>query len=511
MMTTDPKVQKNLRIGSQQPGLWISRLVMVCLAVLCFFLFNSIITDVPIKNDARQNLQSAYNIKQWGVFSKSGFLERPSPDNYREPLPPFATAAFISLLGERACLKGDCGEFGFNARAIKKINIVWAFLVLCLSALLSYRITGSRSWTVLALVLMYVCFLRNPAYIDSLYTEIPAAACMLMSALCLVICFFRPGKGMYFLTGITLGCLVLTKAIFRYSMVPLVVVTAVLAAIKSRRTLPRHLIKNILLLCLGVLITVAPWIVRNTMHFGNVQISSRGGLALYTRALINQMDAYEYGASFHYWGPGAYRRPVRNTALDINGREYEQDGRAVRLNGSEESGFFQEDVIAHKEGRPEDARSFYRRARAQRVKTSMVLRQAGSRNIENAADAHLRETALAMIVRHPFRHMLATVPLAWRGMWCFYGGGVFTILCAVAYGSFVFICCYGVVRKRWDVIVLLAVPFFLLSFNAFLTNNLPRFNAPAIPFMVMSMVFTAQLVVQRLRNRFTKRGANYDD
>jgi hypothetical protein len=47
-------------------------------------------------------------------------------------------------------------------------------------------------------------------------------------------------------------------------------------------------------------------------------------------------------------------------------------------------------------------------------------------------------------------------------------------------------------------------------FNAFLTNNLPRFNAPAIPFMIMSMVFAAQLAVQYLSNRFKVRSANYD-
>jgi len=498
-----------IRAGKRTTFLGIG-IVMVTIVLLCANL-NSMITDAPVLNDGLQNLQSAYNLKTWRVFSKNNFLEQPRPDNYREPLPPAVTAAFMYLLGDaRACLNGDCGVFGFNVRAIKKINILWAFLVLCISALLSYRITGSRFWTIVALMLIYVCFLRNPSYIDSLYTEIPAAACMLLSALCLVICFLRPTKGMYFLTGLTLGCLVLTKAIFLYSMFPLVVVTAALAELKRERALSRHLIKNILMLCLGVLITVTPWIVRNTIHFGSAQLSSRGGLALYTRALINQMDPYEYGASFHYWGPGAYRRLVQSSVLDIGDKEYEPGGRAVRLNSSDRSSFVQDDIAAQNEGRPEDALSFYRIARAQRVKVSMDLRQAGSPIVGNTADAHLRETALAIILQHPFRHLLATVPLAWRGMWCFYGGGVFTILCAVAYCSFVFVCFYGVVRKRWDILVLQAVPFSLVLFNAFLANNLPRFNAPAIPFMIMCMVFAAQLAVQYLSNRFKMRGANYD-
>lgn len=508
-MAVDPKTQRGLRSGHKQTGTRTFSIIVLCVVViLCFFL-NSIITDAPIKNDARQNLQAAYNLNKWGVFSKNGFSERPSPDNYREPLPPLVTAAFITLLGEGACLKGDCAEFGFNARAIKKINILWAFLVLLISALLAYRITGSRSWTIAALVLIYVCFLRNPAYIDSLYTEIPAAACMLMSALLLMMSLFKSGKRLYFPAGIILGCLVLTKAVFLYILFPLVVVTAVVAVTTRGATLPGHWLKNILMLSLGALITITPWIVRNTIHFGNVQISSRGGLALYTRALINQMDPYEYAASFHYWGPGAYRSLVRSTALDIDGREYEPGGRAVRLNSSDGSSFVRDDTAAQQKGRPEDVVSFYRSARAQRVKVSTALREAGHSTIENAADAYLSRTALAMIVQHPFRHALATLPLAWRGMWCFYGGGIFTLLCAAAYGSFVFMCLYGLARKRRDIIVLLILPFSLIAFNAFFSNNLPRFNAPAIPFMILCLVFTAQHAVQRLKNRFAQRGGNH--
>jgi hypothetical protein len=468
--------------------------------VLLCLLLNGGITDAPLKSDARQNLQSAYNIKEWGVFSKEkSFLQPPAPDNYREPLPPAVTAAFLYLLGDsRACLRGDCGENGFNARAIKKINLVWACIALCAGAFLSFRITGSRLWTTAALVLMYLCFLRNPSYVDSLYTEIPASACMLLSALCLMKCFRRPGALICFATGTVLGCLVLVKAIFLYILAPLVAGAAVFLVLHKDRTPPNYRVKSLLLLCLGLLITIGPWAIRNQVHFGSLQISSRGGLALYTRALINQMDVREYRASFHYWGPGAYRRLVRNTILDINDRDYEPGGSAVRLNCSEDSGFFQDDIAAQKKGSPGDALSFYSIARAHRVRAGMDLRKAGHPHADLAADNCLRSEALAMIAGQPLRHLLATLPLAWRGMWCFYGGGMFTLLCAAAYASFVFVCAYGAFRKRWDIIAFAVLPFFLFFFNAMLTNNLPRFNAPAIPFMVMSMAFAAQLLLQRL-------------
>jgi hypothetical protein len=485
-------------------------IVMAIIVLLCAHL-NSMITDAPVMDDGLQNLQSAYNLKTWGVFSRERVAGTPSPDNYREPLPPAVTAAFMCLLGDaRACLNGDCISQRFDVRTIKKINIGWAFIALCASAVLSYRLTGSRWATVLVLLMIHYSFLRNPAYIDSLYTEIPASACMLVSALCVMACIRKPAPHLCLLTGIMLGLLALVKAIFLYSLVPVVLLLLLFLILHARKTSAGNPIRGFVMLCLGVLITVTPWIVRNTIHFGSAQISSRGGLALYTRALVNQMDPYEYGASFHYWGPGAYRRLVQSSVLDIGDKEYEPGGRAVRLNSSDRSGFVQDDIAAQKEGRPEDVLSFYRRARAQRVKVSMDLRQVGAPIVENTADAHLRETALAMILQHPFRHVLATVPLAWRGMWCFYGGGVFTMLCAVAYGSFIFVCFYGVVQKRWDILVLQAVPFSLVLFNAFLTNNLPRFNAPAIPFMIMSMVFAAQFAVQYLSHRFKVRGGNHD-
>ena len=508
MMAGDSRTQGGLRISPQQTGKSTTYIIVLGVVLLLCFLLNSLITDAPIRSDARQNLQSAYNIQQWGVFSRSTFLERPSPDNYREPLPPAITAAFIFLLGEKACVDGDCREHGFNIRTIKKINILWACIVLCASALLAYRITLSRFWTVAVVILIYFSFLRNPAYIDSLYTEIPAAAGMLLSALCLMTWLRAPKPLTSFLAGIILGCLVLTKAIFFYVLFPLLVVAAVFVVSRRRRTSLGHHVKCLLMVCIGVLITIGPWLVRNTAHFGSAQIASRGGLALYTRALINQMDPYEYLAAFHYWGPGAYRRLVYKTALDIDDRDYERGGRAVRLNDSDSSSFFQDDVAAQKEGRPEDAVSFYGIARAQRVKAAMEMRNAGHRHAAHAADTYLRSQALRMIVKHPLRHLSATVPLAWRGMWCFYGAGVLTILGAVAYGSFLFVCLYGVVRKRWDIVALIAVPFLLLLCNAFLSNNLPRFNAPAIPFMVMSMAFALQLMAQWLGSRFKMRGNN---
>lgn len=265
-----------------------------------------------------------------------------------------------------------------------------------------------------------------------------------------------------------------------------------------------------MLLNIGLLITISPWLLRNAVYFGSFQISSRGGLALYTRAITNQMDMYEYKAAFHFWGPAVYKRLVRNTWLDVSDREYERGGRAVRLNDSGSSSFSRDDAIAAKEGRPQEAVSFSYIARAQRTKAQRQVQQAGSRHRIHAGDMVLRDTALKMIMQHPFRHILATIPFVWRGMWCFYGGWLFSMFGFAAYCSFVFVCFYAVVRKQEDMIAFAIAPFFLLLFNALLTSNMARFNAPAIPFMIISLVFAGQLGMQQLKGRFKVRGKNND-
>jgi 4-amino-4-deoxy-L-arabinose transferase-like glycosyltransferase len=81
---------------------------------------------------------------------------------------------------------------------------------------------------------------------------------------------------------------------------------------------------------------------------------------------------------------------------------------------------------------------------------------------------------------------------------------------AVSCVSFVFVCFYGFVRKRQSLIAFALVLFSLLLFNAFLIETLPMTHAPVIPLMVMSMAFAVQLLAQRLKSRFTMRGANSD-
>jgi len=472
--------------------------VLGAAALLCVVLDSSI-TDAPNRSDARQNLQSAWNLYAWGVFSKSSPSGvKPAPDNYREPFPVLVTAVYMFLLGEgRVCNGGDCAACGFDNRTLKRINLLWSFAVLCASAALAHRVTRSGLSALIVMVLVFACFLRDPAHIDRLNTEVAASACMLACTLWCMAWMLRPSAWTSLGTGAALGALVLTKSVFFYAA-PLLMISVACAGAMRKTAAPARLMKYVCLMCIGVLLTAGPWLIRNAVRFGSLQLSDRGGLALYTRALINQMDAFEYRAAFHSWGPGAYRRLVRATPLYVSADEYERGGRAARLNCSSDSDFAEDDLLAQKQGRPEDALAFYASARAQRARMQRYFEQAGRRNSAHAADVYLRGEALAMIARHPYRHMAAILPLAWRGMWCFYGGGVWTAVGAVSYASFVWLCLYAVFKKKSELLAFAAVPAMLLVFNAFFTNNLPRFNAPAIPFMFISLVAWLQVLGRRM-------------
>jgi len=370
---------------------------------------------------------------------------------------------------------------------------------------LCVQVIRNRLCAFLVVLLVYACFLRNPAYMDCLLTEIPTAALMLWTAIVFISCSRRQKPLLFLAAGILLGFLTLTKALFLYIAVGiamgLLIYFFLARAMRSSRLQPACLA----FFMLGFVCTAGPWVLRNKVNFDSAAISSRGGMVLYYRALKNQMDPYEILAAFYLWGPGVYTRIVKNTFLDIGEREYEEGGRAVRLNRLSTSSFALRDRQAEAAGKPECAITLYRRARADRVRMAVRFREEGHPYPLQAADNFLKIQSVRMIAGQPIRHVLMTVPFAWRGIWCFYGGGVFTLLNALSYAAFVALCCYGVVKKNRELMLFCLLPMLMLFLYAFLTHNQTRFSAPAIPFMIISFFIAARFLANSVR-AFRGRG-----
>jgi 4-amino-4-deoxy-L-arabinose transferase-like glycosyltransferase len=465
----------------------VFRLLLLFLIVSLCGALDSALTETPITSDARQNLQAAYNLNAWGVFSTAATSEKPSADNYREPLTPFITSLFIRLY-EKFYHNPAFEDLasGRLCRTIKKINLFWAFFLLFGSAALVVVLTRSTIFAGLSVILIYLCFLRNPEYIDTLCTEIPAATIMIWTSVLLTMGLRSGSRVVFFGAGLLLGLLCLTKAVFLYLALPIVFIVLLCTLTSSHICKVRALTIG-LLFVVGITVAAGPWVLRNYNQFGGFSLVLRGGAVLYGRTRLNSMNMDEVIAAFYLWGPGAYKKMVHNTSLEIKSEEYEEGGRAARLNRSASSDFARKDKIAEQAGKPEEAISFLRQIRAERVRVRRHFKSRGHPNPQQAADDYLKGEACRWLFEHPVRHMVMTIPFAWRGVWCFYGGGIFTVLNALCALAFLALVAYGSCVGNQRIVASTLLPFLMLCFNAFFTHNLSRYTLPAIPYLIISL------------------------
>jgi hypothetical protein len=185
------------------------------------------LSDAPIDSDAAQNLKMAYNFAMHEVLSKdlperesqdignltpkvAMNLDDLSPTNYREPLPPIVLGIYLKVLN---LLRGPI-SFGSlvegpGARLAKFSNVIWGIL-LCLSVFATLKVlTGAY---VLGAVGALVVGLNID--VDSLYTDVPAAALLALASFLSMMAIKTRHPLYYFLAGLSMGALILTKAVF---------------------------------------------------------------------------------------------------------------------------------------------------------------------------------------------------------------------------------------------------------------------------------------------------------
>jgi 4-amino-4-deoxy-L-arabinose transferase-like glycosyltransferase len=283
------------------------------------------------------------------------------------------------------------------------------------------------------------------------------------------------GKTWLFATaGVLYGLLVLTKAVFLY--IGLVLFVVLLFACLGRKTERRRRSLQFILFVLCFLIAALPWLGRNWHTFGQPQISERGGLAVYTRGLMDQMPPVEYRGAFYVWARPVLQ-PYLGPMLGFSAADLRSGGRLQRLNNDRGSDFYDRDLAAERAGRPEDAITYYRRGRAERERLETQYSLHGEVYPEVASDAALARSGMRM-VKMNWRSNLALVPpLMWRGAWL-----IFPVL-LLTFG-------YSLWARR-DVLMLYMFPSLVyLCFYALITPFEPR---PTL--VVRALVVVAAVVV----------------
>lgn len=431
----------------------------LCLAVgltLCAMWVHQI-SDAPIRSDAISNAYMAVNLAHAGVISDDT-RSPPAPTMYREPVPA-VTAAGGVLLADAVLGKADITAYlsGARAKFLKFHHILWKAAEVAAAYLLMLALTSSR---VAALVAAILVGTHQPN-VDDLMTELEAATLLLLGTALFLVGLRRCALRWMCAAGVCFGLLTLTKSAFLYIAVVFALATPLVMLVLRERLVRETFVA---LAVLGVVFAAVtlPWMARNALEFGTLHITERGGLALYFRALDDGMTGEEYKGTFYAWSPRSIRRMV-GAVTGFSPRDLAAGGRLERLNRELPS-----DAAAERMGRPDEAVSYYRKARAERVRLSAAYQAARHPAPGLAADDELAHRSIAVLAAHPLKHMALTVPFLWRGA---------PLLLPV-----LLITLFYALRERQSGVALAATLAVLyVLFHAFFTDFEPRYADPVVP------------------------------
>ncbi|MEO5376965.1 MAG: hypothetical protein H7832_04165 [Magnetococcus sp. DMHC-6] len=497
---------------------WIRRIqiFLTVLTLACFIgLDLSIIKPIPVSADARDNLGAAYHLYKDGIFSRAkptietGESAEITPDNWRGPVVPMLLSVWLHWTDPGGDLVLGClqkpypGEKMFpcadpekGKRWLERIflfNILFLLILLIATFYAGWLVTGGWFFGYLAMVIIGLnSFMLQQVL--TVMTDLHAAVWTILSALFLRMVFYSRRKILFaFLSGFFMALLILTKEIFIYFFV-LVVICAVIVFV-FRSTLRRSaIIVPVLAFLVPVLLLDGAWIWRNYNQFDTLQISTSRG-AISARAEYLAMNWREFWVGFLYYIPN-----------DLIPYRFRGDGLFVEK-------FFPRADFAHLMD-THDQNSFYRRINKP---DGLVWRTTVQRTGNPTPDLETREAiARSLILESPLKNLALSIHLGFKGL--FLPVGLFfqeqelladPWVASVRYWTIhympfmmpsLFICTWIFLRRR-DMPTLLFLSPAIYSFliHAGATNYIVRFNAPILPIVAIGFVTLVSILWQRLQ------------
>ena len=270
----------------------------------------------------------------------------------------------------------------------------------------------------------------------------------------------------------------------------------------------KNLIMGVCTALLFFAAVVGPWVFRNDRNFDDPSIAMRGGRVLYYRAMLNNMPADTYRASFYIWSPP----PVQNIMekyLGFSRKDLEKGGAAQWLNRSKSTSFAKDDQKAQKAGRPDLASTYIFKLRAEYVKRVREYAEQGATSPGRSASSSMQSDAIHSILNHPEKYILSFLPLAWQGAWLSnapWWAGPFLVLSLPA-----FFVVEVLLRRRWDTAAFAIVPLGFYGIYLAASHMLPRYIEPLTPLYIVSMTGLILLLWQILRARFSRKISRVSD
>jgi len=433
----------------------------------------------PLSGDANQNFRSAFNLASSGEYGES--LDGTQPGFRREPLPNFILAGHLIAVGltkAEVSLDNILGKPDLLSQALR-VNLFYIFVLflglwgLCLllvrPLLLGHLVAGVVIYS------SYESFIFRE--LNNYYTELPASALIVLTGLALASLRRRANTFWALVTGMVFGLLVLTKAAGSYVALLLIPFLPYFLRIAWRRA-----VKLTLCLGLGFALSVLPWVVRNQIEFNQAAVAQGGGRVLLIRSVFNEMNGSEYKGAFYAFAPKKLREGLFEPLLGYSQSDLECGGPLQRLRRDLPC-----DEISLSEKRYQDLRSFYQ------VGKRGLPRELSEAGI-NGEDS-LRDVAIDKIQSKPLKHVLVSLPFAWRGVWSFKNRWPWfrVVVNGLAMLSLLVMPVIGLILPRPDWLLMSVVGVSYFWFYAAFSHFIPRYSAGLIP---LSLVCLSILLVE---------------
>jgi hypothetical protein len=412
----------------------------------------------------------AYNLAHFGSISldqsadqrvgKQDPLVVP-PTSYRAPgYPMFLALAIVSHSDIFQMKWKDFFDPDQTERLayIKKLQILLLLLTYIGAALTAYIVTGSS--LAFAATLFFLWYYQPLHGLPNGYYSENMICTMVSVTSALSALAFRTRRlALFFICGLSLGYLTLTRATFLYSIVPLIGFAYYTLSDQSHK----RRMAIVAVLVIGFSSVVMPYMIRNKVSLGHLSISStRGGRIIAGRTRIyNQMTRNEWYASFLKWGS-----PYMATTL-LN-RYFEPEDYA-RLDKNNPNGFRQ------------SARRF-----------GSVLGHIYGKGLEG--ESRMKKEAINSILTNPFRHIAVSMSLWYKGARV---SRYFHFDIAI-YLSMFFLFIIALIERKPVLLAGTFVAVYSQSFYAFFSHFIHRYSRPTIAVGVACFVILAYFVLKAI-------------
>ena len=456
-------------------------LLIICLLVQNFF----DISPSSLGYDASQNVRSSVNLVKHGIYSRESISPDVTPGYRREPLPNFLLAFYLKIANEfNPQLLNEFGNSFSNEFLlfVKQINLIWAAL-LYLGLWLTSRIIFSpmlaaNCFSFLQILAANEFFVSKS--IDAMNTELIAGMILVWLGVMLLVASRTRSLRWLMASGFVLGLFVLTKASGAYiALIVLPILALALSGFNKRFWV------SLLIVSIGFVSTIAPWVVRNQLHFSKFVIAQGGGDVLLIRSAFNRMNKHQFADAFYAYAPGDIRHHFLGPLMNLSDDDYNCEGRLSVFNRNLEC-----DQRALNEERYSDVRSFY---------------QQGKRAIPSElsiAKDQRKAIALRSFREQPLNLLLTSIPMAWRGFWGFRSPFWPNILLNfIAYSALFIAPILAIIERRISWLMVSIVPTSLFIFYSLFSHFLTRYSSPFVP---VSLICLSMLIVDILERFFQK-------